>query len=171
MWTKPIRAALRWLDAFLHMEGAGPIRRVFALSTHLNLGDPVRITTDASPWGVGAFIVIQGEPHAYFYDAISDEYHRIMKVKAGSADGQQCWECLAVLASLRLWRHLWRSDRVRLHVRADNVTTLTMLRHLRVKGAGLAGYPRIWPLSSRPPPTSPTCWNTHLASITVWQIC
>ena len=137
MWTKPVRESLLWLQSFLFLEGSGPIRRVFTFAAHLNLGDPIRITTDASPWGIGGFIFVVGAPRAYLYDKISLDDQRISGLEAGSLVGQQCWECLAVLVALRLWKSWWHSDRVRLHVRADNITTLTMLRKLRVKGVGL----------------------------------
>ena len=137
MWTKPVRESLLWLQSFLYLEGPGPIRRVFTVAAHLNRGDPIRITTDASPWGIGGFIVVAGTPRAYFYDKISLDDQQILGLEAGSPVGQQCWECLAVLVALRLWKSWWHSDRVRLHVRADNITTLTMLRQLRVTGVGL----------------------------------
>ena len=119
------------------MEGAGPIRRAFTLACHLNAGQRIMIVTDACPYGIGGFIVIGGSPRYYFYDAISAFDQDILGVRAGTPDGQQRWECLAALVALRLWKHIWEDERVQLHVRADNVTTLTMLRNLRVKGKGL----------------------------------
>ena len=55
----------------------------------------------------------------------------------GDPAGQQVWEALAVLISLRLWGSYWRRERIVLEVRADNITALTMLTTLKAKGPGV----------------------------------
>ena len=137
VWTSMIRPSLDWPAAFLAQESSGPLLRRFRLNAHLNTGIPLRITADASPWGIGGFLSQGTNILAYFHDAISADDQEILGCPTGTADGQQLWECLATLVALRCWRTHWCQHRVRLEVRADNITTLTMVRKLRVKGPGL----------------------------------
>ena len=55
----------------------------------------------------------------------------------GSLDGQLIWEALNFVAALRQWKSHWLTERVRLEVRADNVTALTLLAALKGRGFGL----------------------------------
>ena len=95
------------------------------------------ITTDAAPWGFGGYLLIDFVIIGYFICKITKLDQEILETLAGHSDGQQVWECLATLVAMRLWRPYWHNRRVRLSVRADNITTLTLLRKLRVKGTGL----------------------------------
>ena len=137
MWTSRVSDSLRWIRAFFHMQSPGPLVRMFTLEAYMNKGIRVRITCDASPWGIGGFLTIDGKIVAYFWDAISPEDQETLKVAAGDSRGQQCWECLAVLVAVKLWLPHWCTRRVRLAVRTDNMTTLAMARKLRAKGPGL----------------------------------
>jgi hypothetical protein len=49
----------------------------------------------------------------------------------GSSEGQQLWECLAVLVALRIWRKHFKDKRVTLRVRGDNVGSLVLLLKMR----------------------------------------
>ena len=49
----------------------------------------------------------------------------------GSPDGQQIWECLAVLVAIDIWSEHWQKSRIVLKVKADNVSALTLLIQMR----------------------------------------
>ena len=67
LYTKQIRQPLDWVAAFL--EGrVGSIVRMMDVDTHFGRGRSVEIVTDASPYGVGAYLCIDGEPVEYSSD-------------------------------------------------------------------------------------------------------
>ena len=57
---------------------------------------------------------------------------------AGTPDGQQLWECLAVLVAVDAWTKLWQEERIVLKVRGDNVGALTLLIKMRPSSPALA---------------------------------
>ena len=125
--------AARWILAFLKQE-QGTINRVYTLQGHRGGGAKVLICSDACPWGFGAALFIDGAPVAYFTAKLDDLDCDIFHQKIGDPAGQQAWEALAIVVSLRLWLPYWRRSRVTLEVRADNITALTMLAAF--KGSG-----------------------------------
>ena len=124
---------MRWLLAFLEHE-KGTINRVYTLQAHRGGGEKVLICSDACPWGFGAALFIGGVAVAYFTAKLQETDFEIFQQKMGDPAGQQAWEALAIVVSLRLWLPYWRRTRVTLEVRADNITALTMLTTF--KGSG-----------------------------------
>ena len=58
VWTSAIIIPLKWMAAFL--SGArGTLRRTYYLADFMGSGDDVEIVCDASPTGIGAFLVEQ----------------------------------------------------------------------------------------------------------------
>ena len=66
----------------------------------------------------------------YFDSPISELDTRRFSVEVGDCKGQQYWEALAILVSLRLWGKHFRAGRARLHVRGDSVVALTLASKL-----------------------------------------
>ena len=91
----------------------------------------MEITGDASPWGLGADLRIQGVLTAWFCSSVSALDEQILGHTIGSPDGQQVWETLTMLVALRAWKKHWAKGRVMLHVRGDSVTMLTLVLKLR----------------------------------------
>ena len=88
---KQVLPALTWFHAFFTQQGAH-LERFFSLSAFNRQGDKVEIGTDASPWGLGGWISLNGKVLEFFACPVTqadvDRYgHPI-----GSADGQQIWE-------------------------------------------------------------------------------
>ena len=54
-WSSQIRLPSLWILAFLGQQ-LGTMERVFVVATYMNAGVPVKITTDASPWGLGGVL-------------------------------------------------------------------------------------------------------------------
>lgn len=135
IWTKQVRPALLWFDAFLHNETAG-VTRQYSLASYMKPASSTTITVDASPWGLGAFVSIDGDIKQWFAIELEDADFDKFGFKKGDAAGQQTWECLAALVAMRLWQTLWRHERSAVQIRGDNMTLLTMITELRGSGAG-----------------------------------
>ncbi len=54
----------------------------------------------------------------------------------GDASGQQTWEALSLLVSLRCWAQQWKQQRIRLEARGDSISALTIMLKLKSKGRG-----------------------------------
>ena len=139
IWTSQIKSVLAWLDLFLRGV-LGTLVRTFSLATWSNVAQPILITLDASPWGLGGTIEVQGNIVSFFSSPLSDVDFQILGHTIGEASGQQVWESLSALVALRAWKSYWTKDRTKLLMRGDSVTMLTMvlcLKPSRSPGLGL----------------------------------
>ena len=116
---------------------SGAIVRVFNYHAYFGEASRLQITTDASPWGVGGYLTIDGHITAYFSDAITEEDARVLQRDIGSHEAQQAFEALALLVAFRLWRKELSSSRTVIAVRTDNVGALTMVAALKGSGHAL----------------------------------
>ena len=130
MWTKQLRDTLQWFVAFF-AGNTNQIERFFRLDAYLRIGQAIEIGTDASPWGMGGWLTIDGQFKHFFACPISSEDTAMFVIPSGMADDQQLWECLTVLIAIDIWSKLWNQIRIILNVRGDNVGALTLLRKLR----------------------------------------
>ena len=136
IWTKQVSVTLLWLKAFLTRE-CGQIERHFMLDAFFNRHFALEITTDASPWGIGAWVALDGKALAWFADKVTDQDANMLERELGSHLAQQAFEALAILVAVRHWRHLWRRRRVSLRIRSDNVGALTVTSSLKGRGHAL----------------------------------
>jgi len=135
VWLKQILPAVDWMLSFL--EGReGSLIRTYSLPTYMGLGNVVTITTDASPWGLGGILCINGQVAACFSSPIIDIDEKTFGHKIGDAAGQQTWEALSQLVALREWKSYWMELQIQLGVRSDSIGTLTLLRTLKATGSG-----------------------------------
>jgi len=130
VWVKQIRHTIIWLLTFLSGEMAGIVRR-YNLRNFIGRSSRVIITWDASPFGMGGTLQINGSFVEYFAIQISEEDTQFLQTPSGAHEGQQVWEALAGLISLRLWKDYWQGKRAKLHIRADNIGSLTVLTTLK----------------------------------------
>ena len=126
LWTKQIIGSLKWFRAFFTEPGK-PVERFYRLDAYLRTGTSVEIGTDASPFGMGGWLMIDGVITHFFSCPISDADVEIYDMPRGTADGQQLWECLAILIAVDIWTSHWSQSRIILKVKADNVGALTLL--------------------------------------------
>ena len=91
---------------------------------------------DASPWGLGAVLFVDGRPQRWLASPLTEADVQTLGHPLGSSTGQQTWECLVLLVSLREWLPAWQLERAHLEVRSDSVAALTMAMHLKVYGTG-----------------------------------
>ena len=72
VWTKQIISSLSWVLCFLKRQ-AGTLSRNYPLDSYLNQGRQITIVFDASPWGLGAFALLNGQAVAWIAAPL-DEY-------------------------------------------------------------------------------------------------
>ena len=121
-----MRDTLVWISAFLSGEEQFIVRRYDSEEYH-SRGDKVDFDLDASPWGLGGILRVNGVFTSYFASALDEHDLSRFGFALGDAKGQQTWECLVVLVALRLWLPRFRDKRVCLRVRSDSVAALQML--------------------------------------------
>jgi hypothetical protein len=135
VWTKQVQHVFQWIQAFLDLH-LGSIHRNYTLEAFRGAGDQVLITTDASPWGLGGTLEINGKILSYFANAVAQFDCDLFDAPIGDAMGQQTWEALALLVALRIWAKHWQESRVKLVIRGDSTSALHMLLNLKSKGRG-----------------------------------
>ena len=98
----------------------------------------VVIYVDASPFGLGGWISVSGRPLQYFADGISESDCLNLGVKGnvGSA-GQQAFEALALLVAVRLWLPQFKTQRVKICLRGDNMAALYAVAKMQPKSKAL----------------------------------
>jgi len=126
-WVQQFRIPLAWILAFL-AGNRGELERRFTVDAHLRRGPRLTITTDASPYGLGAVLELNGDIVAWFSSDITPGDKQVLSIgdQPNSSD-QQVLEALALLVALREWSVHWRDRRVQLSVKSDNVAALTMV--------------------------------------------
>ena len=90
---------------------------------------------DASPWGLGAYIAVNGVTLEFFKSAISAEEARILGMEIGSSSSQQAAEALVALVALRLWKSHWLDEGTTLRVKSDSVAPLILVVKLKTSGS------------------------------------
>jgi hypothetical protein len=128
LWSRQISHSLHWMQAFLWKQ-AGTLSRNFTCDAYFRVGRQVEIITDASPWGVGAVLFVDGVPVECCMDGIhpNDERcstYRWARLKAStrlkasrpSRHSASSWPCAcgkhvatAPCASCRAQRKRWRA--------------------------------------------------------------
>jgi len=137
VWVKQIAIALRWFRTFFARSG-GFIERDFDIRCFLSVDYVLEIVIDASPWGLGGILLINGECKEFFASALTLLDESLFSHVRGSPDGQQVWESLGALVALRLWRQLWGRQSLTLRVCGDSMTMLSLIVNLRPSTPQLA---------------------------------
>ena len=135
VWKTQVLIPLRWIYSFLsHTQGT--LTRSWLLSSFLGQGPRITFILDASPWGLGGILLVQGVITSWFMSRLTMTDQRMLNKKIGDSTGQQTWELLCVLVALRIWHDWWCNNRAQVHVKSDNIAALIGAANLRGK-AGL----------------------------------
>ena len=127
-WTTQVKSSLHWIIAFLDYGSDTMIsKRTWSLSEFNEDGNRVVITWDASPWGFGGTLQIDGRIHEYFMDEPAEFETNLLSLVPGSSASQQTMECLGGLIALRHWADRWRNKSSKLAIRSDNIGALVLL--------------------------------------------
>eukprot|EP00435_Cladocopium_sp_Y103_P040827 s1627_g11.t1 len=129
-WTKQIQTPVYWLLAFLHQLRSHLVRR-WDVAAFANKGEHVAIMWDASPYGLGAVLILNGVIREYLFDVAQPFEMELLGITVGSSESQQAMEALAGLVALRIWKPHWMSARAFLALRSDNVGALTLFGRLK----------------------------------------
>ena len=119
---RQVAFSLEWLEAF--MAGRkGNLMRIIPVHTAPSEG-VVRILCDASPWGIGAVLIIDDLPVQRMEDTFTEMDHLVMGTVEGSPDGQAAFEALAILVAARIWLPMWADRPMSVILQSDSIAAL-----------------------------------------------
>ena len=130
VWTKQIKHVLLWVRSLI-MGHAGRLQKQYFTDVYHGTADAIEINLDASPWGIGGYVVVGNDIVSWFAGEISAAEAKILSMKLGDSSCQQTAEALAALVALRTWQRLWRERRVALRVRSDSISALVLVLKLK----------------------------------------
>ena len=81
---------------------------------------------DASPYGMGGVLLLEGKPIRYFADEISKLDRERFAAERDDPRFITVWEALAILVALRLWL-VSSSHSTRIEIRSDSLSALKAL--------------------------------------------
>ena len=113
-----MKIELGWFSTFFLGNGAS-VERFFSLDAFNRVGTVVEIGTDASPWGLGGWLSVNGVITQYFASPLTQDDSDKFKLPLADACGQQVWEALAILVAIVLWSDDWQQQRIVLEVKSD----------------------------------------------------
>ena len=121
--------ALRWLEALLARR-RGTMTRRFKFDDQMAEGKLV-IDVDASPWGYGGVLYVNGVAQKFFCDSISEADRLRFGIQIGDPKDQALLETIAVLIAVRLWLGAVRAHLWTVVVRTDSTAALGAAARLR----------------------------------------
>lgn len=132
-WTSQVKPGLHWILAFLDSHSPDCItKRTWDVNEYLSRQQRVVITWDASPWGFGAILTIDGVIVQFLYEVPCQVDIELLHLKVGDSASQQTMESLAGLIALRQWAPSWKDRRSHFSIRSDNTGALVLLGRLKV---------------------------------------
>ena len=120
-----IAHALKWIHAFLSRK-RGSIERTYRTAERFTQV-VVQLVTDASPWGLGAILYLDGKAHEYLADQVTDEDVELLGVTRGDHRSQSVLEALAVLVAVRCWLPKFSHLRFLVVTRSDSIAAVGAL--------------------------------------------
>ena len=126
-----LRNDASWLLAFLRQE-AGAICRAFPWRPRQPWAT---VTTDASPWGMGGILSVEGRPAAYFATRVSADDLVVFNAQRGESGFTTTWEMLAILIAARTWACPSYGP---LHIRSDSLASLSAAARMASSAPGLS---------------------------------
>ena len=138
VWSSQLREPTNWFKAFWNGDHNQNLVRDFDVEHHFNRGQLVVIYVDASPYGLGGWISVSGCPCQYFADGISESDCLNVGVTSNEgSSGQQAFEALALLVAVRLWLPHFKTQRVKICLRGDNMAALYAVAKMQPKSKAL----------------------------------
>jgi len=125
-----VETALRWIKAYLlKLVGTGELGRTIEAQSWMG-ACAIKITCDASPWGLGAVLETDGVVQEWLADVFRPEEVKRLQIQVGSAKTQATVEALAILVALRTWWPRWSVIRAAITVESDSAAALGALGKL-----------------------------------------
>ena len=88
------------------------------------------IVLDASPWGGGGFLSVNGSPSAYFYTEWGPEDVESLGIAIGDHRCQALAETFVVLVAVRAWAPRWASQPTSVYGRSDAMAAIGAVEKL-----------------------------------------
>ena len=126
---------MTWILALLQNKLAD-LKRTFLVDTWRGHGTVVELVLDASPWGLGGYLVEDWRIVSWFACGLGEEEQQILDIRTADSAAQQVVEALAVLVALRLWKKRWLHSRVNLKVKSDSISALVLCLDFKTRGKG-----------------------------------
>ena len=137
-WTGPpdqatvgrsqVQHSLQWIRAFLEGQRGELIRRIAVAPS--SWSTTAQIVCDASPWGLGAIFVENGDIKFWLASPIGPEDEQILEATVGDSAGQAAFEALALCVAMRTWLPEWQDSRTVVIVRSDSLAALGALNRI-----------------------------------------
>jgi hypothetical protein len=127
--TARVAHALEWIREFARGQ-AGAVSRTYT-GEQLKRPISVIITTDASPWGYGGFVMKRTKCVGFFFQEITAEDIARFGIVVGEAKFQALLENIALLIAVRLWAGIWAGQRLAIGLRSDSMAALMAWRKER----------------------------------------
>ena len=125
-------ALSQWVAALLG-EGEVPLVRIFKVAYPEVAAE---ITTDASPWGIGGVVRLNGNIAGAFAEQLSTDILNKFNAVKGDPKHTTLWEGLALLVAFRLWLPGLGFGAV-VRVKSDSLSSLLMLSKGKAKSLEL----------------------------------
>jgi len=142
VWRAQIHHTLVWLAAFFTEVGTTALVRHFSVSAMFNKSQAIELVLDASPWGLGAALIVDGAPLEYFASQLTAEDESVLTFTIGSCEAQQTVEALAVLVAHKTWAERLRTRRCTITVKSDSMSALHMVSNMTSRGHGCRAIAR-----------------------------
>ena len=127
--AKRCKHEFAWLHALLQHKPQAFVRE-FMWGDRVQEQLWMRISIDASPWGIGGILYDKDwHPTAYFYEKTSAADISRFGIVPGKSEHMPVLEALALLVAVRLWAP--RAVGFTYHVRTDNLGSTFVLEKLR----------------------------------------
>ena len=111
VWSLQIDTETKWFTTLFTGHGA-TIERFFSLDAYNRGGATVVVGADASPWGLGGWLMVDVVIKEFYASPITPTDVPKFDFAIGCNKGQQVWEALAILVAVDLWGEQWQQQRI-----------------------------------------------------------
>ena len=158
--TKRMEHSLSWFVALF--AAAGNVLEKTYVAGVRHRWPRVTVYVDASPWGFGAFLMVDEVPCEWIAGAWDDNDCKKFNLKIGDAAGQAIWEALALLIALRAWAKFWKNTRLGIKVKSDSKAALGALEKERSRTPGINAIARELAIDRALAVFEPVLWFEHV---------
>ena len=88
-------------------------------------------------FGMGAYLMDESQIVSWYAVALTKNDEQWLGIKVGDETFQQVAESLNLVVALRVWKHHWQSERIKLEVRSDKVAAQHLVLRLKGKSPGM----------------------------------
>ena len=117
-----VEHTLQWLRVLCGQASSGLRATVLLNPSAWRFGNT--IVLDASPWGGGGFLSVDGVPSAYFYTEWGPEDVASLGITIGDHRCQALVETFVVLVAVRAWASKWAAQPTSVYGRSDAMAAI-----------------------------------------------